>query len=74
MREGYGVTLAGGQDDLEGKILRFSHFGYCGEFDITTALSCLELVLAEYGIHSEFGKSVGAALKIFSQNINKEKL
>ena len=28
MREKYGVTIAGGQDEMEGKIFRLSHFGH----------------------------------------------
>src|SRR5690606_34537544 len=28
MREKHGVTIAGGQDELKGKIFRLSHFGY----------------------------------------------
>lgn len=66
MKDKYGVTIAGGQDELEGKIFRLSHFGYCGIFDITTGISCLELVLNELGYKIEFGKGVGAALKTFS--------
>jgi aspartate aminotransferase-like enzyme len=67
LREKYGVTIAGGQDELEGKIFRLSHFGYCGKFDITTAISSLELVLNELGYKVEFGKGVGAALKTFAE-------
>jgi aspartate aminotransferase-like enzyme len=67
MRDKYGVVIAGGQDELEGKIFRLSHFGYCSLFDITTALSCLELTLHDLGHPVEFGKGVGAALKMFSE-------
>lgn len=67
MREKYGVTIAGGQDELEGKIFRLSHFGYCGKFDITTGISCLELVLNELGYKVEFGKGVGAVLRTFAE-------
>lgn len=67
MRDTYGVTIAGGQDELEGKIFRLSHFGYCSHFDITTGISCLELVLAELGHPVTFGTGVGAALKTFSE-------
>jgi len=66
MRDKYGVTIVGGQDELEGKIIRLSHFGYCDKFDITTAISALELVLNELGHRVEFGKGVGAALKTFA--------
>ena len=68
MREKYGVTITGGQDELEGKILRLSHFGYCAEFDITTGIACLELVLSELGYPIQFGTGVGAALEVFAEN------
>lgn len=67
MRAKYGVTIAGGQDELEGKIFRLSHFGYVGKFDITTGIACLELVLNELGYKVEFGKGVGAALRTFAE-------
>jgi aspartate aminotransferase-like enzyme len=66
MREKYGVVIAGGQDELKGKIIRLSHFGYIGEFDITTGLSCLELTLNDLGYKIQFGSAVGAALKVFA--------
>lgn len=67
MRDKYGVTIVGGQDELEGKIIRLSHIGYCDRFDITTAFCCLELVLNELGYKVEFGKGVGAVLKTFAE-------
>ncbi|MBY0470912.1 alanine--glyoxylate aminotransferase family protein [bacterium] len=67
MRDKYGVVIAGGQDELEGKIFRLSHFGYCEKFDIVTGIACLELVLNELGHKVEFGKGVGAALKTFAE-------
>lgn len=67
MRQKYGVTIAGGQDELKGKIIRFSHFGHIGEFDITTGLACLEMTLNDLGYPVEFGKSVGAALEVFAK-------
>lgn len=67
MRDKYGVTIAGGQDELEGKIFRLSHFGYCDKFDIVTGIACLELVLNELGYKVEFGKGVGAVLKTFAE-------
>lgn len=66
MRDRYGVTIVGGQDELEGKIIRLSHFGYCDDFDIITGISALELTLNDLGYTVEFGKGVGAALNIIS--------
>jgi aspartate aminotransferase-like enzyme len=66
MQEKYGVIIMGGQDELQGKILRLSHFGYCDLFDVATGIGALELALNELGYPVEFGKGVGAVLKTFS--------
>jgi len=34
LRENYGITGAGGQDQLKGKIFRIAHLGYADTFDI----------------------------------------
>jgi aspartate aminotransferase-like enzyme len=67
MRSKYGVVIAGGQDELEGKIFRLSHFGYCGPFDVVTGISALELTLKELGHPVELGRGVGAVLKTISE-------
>jgi len=65
LREEYGVSIAGGQVDLEGKIVRLAHMGYMERFDVIIALSALEMMLYELGHKVELGKGVGAAEKIF---------
>jgi len=67
MRNKYGVTIAGGQAHLKGKIFRIAHLGYMVEFDTTTALSALEIVLKESGYKFKIGAGVGAALEIFAE-------
>ena len=61
MRDGMGVDIAGGQDHLKGKIVRISHIGYVGPFDIITAVSCLEMALARFGCDIRLGTGVTAA-------------
>lgn len=63
MQEKYGVIVTGGQDELAGKILRLSHFGYTDGFDVVTGISALEMTLDELGFSVEWGKGVGAVLK-----------
>jgi len=65
MRDTYGVTIAGGQSEMKGKIFRFAHMGYIGEFDIITGISCLEKVLAQMGYKFEMGAGVAAAERVF---------
>jgi len=65
MRDKYGVTIAGGQNQLKGKIARIAHTGYFGAFDILTTLSALEMTLNELGHPLELGAGVGAAQGVF---------
>lgn len=67
LRDEMGVTLAGGQDHLKGKILRFAHLGYIDTFDIIIAISALEIALSKLGHKVEFGKGVAAAQKILAE-------
>jgi len=65
MRDTYGVTIAGGQAELKGKIFRIAHMGYIEEFDIILGISCLEKVLKQMGYSFELGSGVKAAEEIF---------
>ena len=64
LREKYGITAAGGQDHLRGKIFRISHMGYCDTFDVITAIAGVEMVLKEMGFPGELGRGVGRAQEI----------
>lgn len=61
LRDKFGVTFAGGQDQWEGKIIRIAHLGYFGEFDMVIALSSIEMALHKFGHKVQFGAGVGAA-------------
>ena len=65
LRDAYGITIAGGQDQWKGKMFRLAHLGYFDELDMLTMLSALELTLAKLGHPFEMGKGVGAAQRIF---------
>ena len=67
MRERYGVTAAGGQGPLKGKIVRIAHCGYYGAFDIVIALSALESALRDLGLEVEPGAAAGAAQQVFAE-------
>ncbi len=68
MQEKYGVIITGGQDELQGKILRLSHFGYCDVFDVLTGIAALELALSDLGHPVTFGAGAGAVLKAFQES------
>lgn len=65
MRDTYGVTIAGGQDELKGKVIRIAHMGYIAESDIITGLACLEKVLTQMGYKFTLGSGVAAAEAVF---------
>ena len=67
MKNKYGVTIAGGQDDYAGRIIRIGHLGYFGEFDIITTLAALEMTLKELGFAFEPGTGIKAAEAVFME-------
>jgi aspartate aminotransferase-like enzyme len=64
LREKYGITGAGGQDKLKGKIFRIAHLGYADTFDVITAVAGIEMVLKGLGHPVKLGTGVGAAQEI----------
>ncbi|PKQ10226.1 MAG: aminotransferase [Actinobacteria bacterium HGW-Actinobacteria-9] len=65
LKNKYGITIAGGQDDYAGRIFRIGHLGYFGPFDIITTLAGLEMTLAELGYEFERGAGIKAAEAVF---------
>jgi aspartate aminotransferase-like enzyme len=64
VREQYGVVLAGGQEDLKGKIFRIGHLGYMDKMDMITAFSALEMVASQMGVKVKMGSSLAAVEEI----------
>jgi aspartate aminotransferase-like enzyme len=69
LRDRVGVTFAGGQDQLKGKIVRIAHLGYIGSFDVVTAIASLEMGLAAFGHRLAFGTGVGAAQAVLMEGM-----
>jgi aspartate aminotransferase-like enzyme len=67
LRDRFGITIAGGQGELKGKIFRIGHIGWFDIFDITTSLAALELVLADAGADVERGVAVTRALESYAE-------
>ncbi len=65
VRRRFGITIAGGQGELRGAVVRIGHIGYVDVFDVTAALGALELVLAEAGAPVERGVAAARALEVF---------
>ncbi len=68
MRTKYGVTIAGGQGKLKGKIFRMAHLGYFGIFDAIIAISALEMALKDLGYKFEIGAGITEVEKVFMEN------
>jgi len=69
LRDRMHVTFAGGQDQLKGKIVRLSHLGYAGSFDVITGLAALEMALAHFGADVRLGAGVGAAEEVLREGL-----
>lgn len=67
LRDRYGITAAGGQDHLKGKIFRFAHMGYMDLFDVIIAVSAVEMVLKGLGCPVRMGEGVRAAEEILGE-------
>jgi serine---pyruvate transaminase len=66
MRDTYGITIAGGQGHLKGKIIRVAHCGYYGAFDILSTVAALEMTLDQLGGDVSFGAGVARAQEVFA--------
>jgi len=67
MQDGYGVEVAGGQEELAGKIIRIAHLGWMDESDMVAVVSSLEISLSKLGYPVALGKGVAAAEKVLRE-------
>ncbi|MFP4133921.1 MAG: pyridoxal-phosphate-dependent aminotransferase family protein [Halothece sp.] len=68
MKKQFDISLAGGQNELKGKIFRIGHLGFVGERDVLTVIGSLEAVLRELGYESmTAGAGVAAATRVFAE-------
>lgn len=67
LRDHMNITLAEGQDQLKGKVIRIAHVGYMGAFDVITAIAALEMALRKFGVELPFGKGVAAAQEVLME-------
>lgn len=65
MLDTYGITYAGGQSQLSGKIVRIAHLGWMNENDVIVAISAFERGLVEIGCDVPIGAGVTAAQEVF---------
>ncbi|OGW52664.1 MAG: class V aminotransferase [Nitrospirae bacterium RBG_13_43_8] len=67
LREKYGITAAGGQDQARGKIFRIAHLGYVDKFDVITAIAGIEMVLKGMGHPVRLGTGVAVAEELLME-------
>lgn len=70
IKNNYGVTFAGGQGPVKGKIFRIAHMGFCDKMDVIIAVSALEMGLAQAGYPVKLGAGVKAAQEVFLGGIS----
>jgi aspartate aminotransferase-like enzyme len=67
LRKRFDIAMAGGQDQLKGKIFRIGHLGFVSDRDILTAISALEAALQELNYEgASVGAGVAAAAKVLA--------
>ncbi len=71
LKDGFGLTVANGQKDLKGQIIRIGHLGYQFDRNIEMTLSSLEMVLSDLGHPVTVGAALTAARKA-GKNSNKQ--
>lgn len=65
VKEQFNLSLAGGQQQLSGKIFRVGHMGYCSPADVLQIISLLELGLVQIGENITLGQGVAKAQDIY---------
>lgn len=63
-RDTYGISIAGGQAKVKGKIFRIGHLGYVDGSDVVLGIATLEMVLHKLGKKVPLGTGVKAAQEI----------
>ena len=64
LQDKYGASIAGGQNELKGKLCRISHMGFVDPLDTIGLIAAMEYTLADCGVDVEIGKGVAAAVAV----------
>jgi len=68
LRDDFGITVAGGQDQAKGKIFRISHIGDIDKTDVLSVIAAVESVLSGLGYEFNFGAATKRASEILSED------
>jgi aspartate aminotransferase-like enzyme len=69
LRDEFGITVAGGQDQAKGKIFRISHIGDIGKTDTLSIIAAIESVLNQLGYEFNFGAATKKASEILGTKL-----
>jgi len=58
LQDKYGASIAGGQNELKGKLCRISHMGFVDPLDTIGLIAAMEYTLADCGADVEIGRGV----------------
>lgn len=58
IRKEFGISIAGGQGKLKGKIFRIAHLGYINIFDLLVGIAGVEFALHNFGCKFNLGKGI----------------
>ncbi|NJK35380.1 MAG: alanine--glyoxylate aminotransferase family protein [Oscillatoriales cyanobacterium SM2_2_1] len=67
LKKHFDIVVAGGQDQLSGKIFRLGHLGFVADRDILAALAALEATLQQLGHAFPAGAGISAAIAQLGQ-------
>ncbi|MBS1985209.1 MAG: alanine--glyoxylate aminotransferase family protein [Bdellovibrionales bacterium] len=70
LRERFGMTVSGGQDELKGKILRIGHLGYIDAWDVMSQLVAATRVAEGMGRKMNLAAGLETFVKIADSNEN----
>ncbi len=63
----YGCNVAGGQDDITGKVFRVNHMGWTDPLDTLGLIAAVEYTLADLGAKVQIGKGLAAAANVLKE-------
>ncbi len=66
LRDQLGYTVADGQSQLKGKIIRIAHLGYFDRFDTIACVAAIEMALAACGYVAKLGEGARIATELLA--------
>ncbi len=69
MRDTLGVSIQGGQDQMQGKLVRIGHMGNLAPFDMLVAVGALEIALKYAGMELRMGAGVAAVQALIARGV-----